>query len=165
LRGDHAQTKSRLAAADGHHQLKWAAAANAVMDRGERLMASSEHSVGFEPADRLAQDRDNVRRRFWIKFKRVVAKLPFAEDLLAAYYCAFDRQTPRHVQASLLGAIAYFVVPLDFVSDVLPILGFTDDAAVLATAIRMVASHILPEHREAARAALKRGVEPADLSE
>jgi uncharacterized membrane protein YkvA (DUF1232 family) len=128
-------------------------------------MASSEHSVGFEPADRLAQDRDSVRRRFWIKFKRVVAKLPFAEDLLAAYYCAFDRQTPRHVQASLLGAIAYFVVPLDFVSDVLPILGFTDDAAVLATAIRMVASHILPEHREAARAALKRGVEPADVSE
>lgn len=36
--------------------------------------------------------------------------------------------------------------------------GFTDDAAVLATAIRMVASHITPEHREAARAALKRGV-------
>ena len=35
-------------------------------------------------------------------------------------------------------------------------LGFTDDAAVLATAIRMVASHITPEHREAARAALKR---------
>ena len=37
--------------------------------------------------------------------------------------------------------------------------GFSDDAAVLATAIRMVASHITPEHREAARAALKRGVE------
>ncbi len=60
-------------------------------------MASSDHSVGFEPADRLAQDRESVRRRFWIKLKRVVAKLPFAEDLLAAYYCAFDKQTPRHV--------------------------------------------------------------------
>ena len=125
-------------------------------------MASSEHSVGFEPADRLAQDRDSVRRRFWIKLKQVVAKLPFAEDLLAAYYCAFDRETPRHVQAALLGAIAYFVLPFDFVPDMLPILGFTDDAAVLATAIRMVASHITPEHREAARAALKRGVEHAD---
>ncbi len=125
-------------------------------------MASSEHSVGFEPADRLAQDRDSVRRRFKAKFKQVVAKLPFAEDLLAAYYCAFDRQTPRHVQAALLGAIAYFVLPFDFMPDMLPILGFTDDAAVLATAIRMVASHITPEHREAARAALKRGVEPSD---
>ena len=41
-------------------------------------------------------------------------------------------------------------------SDMLPMLGFTDDAAVLATAIRLVASHITPEHREAARAALER---------
>ena len=128
-------------------------------------MASSEHSVGFDPADRLAQDRDSVRRRFKSKFKQVVAKLPFAEDLLAAYYCAFDRQTPRHVQASLLGAIAYFILPFDFMPDVLPILGFTDDAAVLATAIRLVATHIMPEHREAARAALKRGVEPVDVTE
>ena len=52
---------------------------------------ASEYSVGFEPADRLAQDREGVRRRFWSKLKRVVAHLPFAEDLLAAYYCAFDK--------------------------------------------------------------------------
>jgi uncharacterized membrane protein YkvA (DUF1232 family) len=122
-------------------------------------MASSEHSVGFEPADRLAQDSESVRRRFWIKFKKVVAKLPFAEELLAAYYCAFDKQTPRHVQASLLGALAYFILPFDFMPDMLPILGFTDDAAILATAIRIVATHITPEHREAARAALKRGID------
>jgi uncharacterized membrane protein YkvA (DUF1232 family) len=121
---------------------------------------ASDFSVGFEPADRLAQDRESVRRRFWIKFKKVVGKLPFAEDLLAAYYCAFDRQTPRHVQAALLGAIAYFILPFDFIPDMLPVLGFTDDAAVLATAIRLVSTHILPEHRDAARAALKRGIAP-----
>jgi uncharacterized membrane protein YkvA (DUF1232 family) len=89
----------------------------------------------------------------------VVAGLPFAEDLLAAYYCAFDKQTPRHVQMALLGAIAYFILPFDFIPDMMPILGFTDDAAVLATAIRMVATHIRPEHRDAARAALKRGID------
>lgn len=123
---------------------------------------AAEQSVGFEPADRLAEDREGVRRRFWRKLKRVAGHLPFAEDLLAAYYCAFDRQTPRHVQASLLGAIAYFVLPFDFVADVMPMLGFADDAAVLATAIRMVAGHITNEHREAARAALKRGVDEVD---
>ena len=128
-------------------------------------MASSEHSAGFEPADRLAQDRDSVRRRFWVKLKQVVARLPFAEDLLAAYYCAFDRETPRHVQVALLGDIAYFILPFDFVPDMLPVLGFTDDAAILATAIRMVATHITPEHRDAARTALKRGIETADRSE
>ena len=116
----------------------------------------------FEPARKLAQDAEGVRSRFKAKFKRFAAKLPFAEDLLAAYYCAFDRQTPRHVQAALLGAIAYFILPFDFVPDMLPVLGFTDDAAILATAIRMVAGHITQEHRDAARSALKRGVEPED---
>jgi uncharacterized membrane protein YkvA (DUF1232 family) len=119
---------------------------------------ASEHSVGFEPADRLAQDRESLRKQFWRKLKRLAVKLPFAEDLLAAYYCAFDRQTPRHVQAALLGAIAYFVLPFDFIPDMLPVLGFTDDAAILATALRMVASHITPDHREAARAAMARGL-------
>ena len=126
---------------------------------------ASDFSVGFEPADRLAQDRESVRRRFWSKFKKVAAKLPFSEDILAAYYCAFDKQTPRHVQASLLGAVAYFILPFDFMPDMLPILGFTDDAAVLATAIRMVAGHITQEHRDAARAALKRGINTADVAE
>src|SRR5438309_11746769 len=124
---------------------------------------ATDYSVGFEPADRLAKDRESVRRRFWSKLKRVAAQLPFAEDLLAAYYCAFDGQTPRHVQAALLGAIAYFILPFDFVPDMLPVLGFTDDAAVLATALRMVVAHITPEHRDAACAALKRGIGDAEI--
>jgi uncharacterized membrane protein YkvA (DUF1232 family) len=123
---------------------------------------ASDHTAHFERAEKLAKDPERVRRTFWLKLKRLATRLPFAEDLLAAYYCAFDRETPRHVQAALLGAIAYFVLPLDFMPDMLPVLGFTDDAAVLATAIRMVASHIRPEHRAAAHAAMTRGLDEAD---
>jgi uncharacterized membrane protein YkvA (DUF1232 family) len=119
---------------------------------------ASDYSMGFEPADRLAQDRDSVRRRFWARLKKVAARLPFVEDLLAAYYCAFDKETPRHVQAALLGAIAYFVLPFDFIPDMLPVLGFTDDAAVLATAIRLVSANITEDHRQAARTVLRRGL-------
>ena len=64
--------------------------------------------------------------------KRVAAHIPFAEELLAAYYCAFDRDTPLQVKATLVGALAYFVLPVDAIPDVLPVIGFTDDAAVLA---------------------------------
>ena len=62
------------------------------------------------------------------------------------------------VRAALLGALAYFVLPFDAVPDVLPMLGFADDAAILATALRMVANHLRPEHREAARQALEKGL-------
>jgi uncharacterized membrane protein YkvA (DUF1232 family) len=96
---------------------------------------------------RDAREADRVRREFWRKARRVAARLPFSEDLLAAYYCAFDRATPVQVKAALVGALAYFVLPLDAVPDVLPVVGFTDDAAVLLTALRIVAGHVRPERR------------------
>jgi uncharacterized membrane protein YkvA (DUF1232 family) len=107
---------------------------------------------------KLAREQAYVRRGFWSKLRRFAARLPFAEDLLAAWYCAFDRATPRHVQAALIGALAYFVLPFDVIPDMMPVLGFTDDAAVLATALRLVASHMRPEHRDAAKAAIARGL-------
>ncbi len=102
------------------------------------------------------QGNDNtLHRDFWRKLRAVAVRIPFAEEALAAYYCAFDRDTPLPVKASLIGALAYFVLPADAIPDVLPVLGFTDDAAVLATAIKLVASHITPEHRNAAREKLE----------
>ena len=126
---------------------------------------ATDHTMGFEPADELAKDPESLRRRFWKKLKRVAVRLPFAEDLLSAYYCAFDKETPRHVQAALAGALAYFVLPFDFIPDMMPVLGFTDDAAVLATAIRLVATHITLDHRDAARAALKRVIDGGQAAE
>ena len=90
-------------------------------------------------------------RRFWTKLRRGLARIPFAEDLVAAYYCALDRDTPGYVRAVLFGALAYFVLPTDMVPDFLAGLGFTDDASVIAAAIAAVGRHLAPRHREQAR--------------
>ena len=99
-------------------------------------------------------DEDALRRSFWRKLARVVAQIPFAEDLLTVYYCALDNETPRHVKLTLFGALAYFVLPTDAIPDMLPVLGFTDDAAVLAATIKLVTDHITPEHQTAAKVKL-----------
>jgi uncharacterized membrane protein YkvA (DUF1232 family) len=114
------------------------------------------HGVDLDDDAAAEREKARVRREFWPKFRRFAARLPFAEDLLAAYFCAFDRNTPRRVQVALIGALAYFVLPFDFIPDMLPLIGFTDDAAVLATAIRLVSAHIGPHHRDAARRVLAR---------
>jgi uncharacterized membrane protein YkvA (DUF1232 family) len=106
--------------------------------------------------ERFKRDEATVLRDFWGKFQRLAAQIPFAEDLLTAYYCAFDRATPSHVRFALIGALAYFVSPLDILPDLLPIIGLTDDAAVLAGVVRLVWGNIQPEHREAARLKLER---------
>ena len=48
---------------------------------------------------RMAADETELRQKFWRKLKREVAGVPFLEDVLTAYYCAFDRNTPIHVKA------------------------------------------------------------------
>src|SRR5688572_15613817 len=114
--------------------------------RAARMNASER-----EPGDETA-----VRRGFWRKIAQVAATMPFTEDLLTAYYCAFDRHTPTHVRVALLGALAYFIAPFDILPDLLPVVGLTDDAAVLAAVFKVVWDNIQPVHRVAAREALAR---------
>ena len=97
----------------------------------------------------------DLARRFFAKLRRVGRKVPFAEDILAAYFCAVDPATPSRVKLVLLGAIAYFVMPLDFIPDILPLIGYADDAALLLAAISQVAGSIDEGHREQARAVLQ----------
>ena len=100
---------------------------------------------------RPEDEESAFRQSFWLKMRNVTVSIPFAEDLLAAYYCAFDRGTPLSVKTALVGALAYFVLPTDVIPDVLPVFGFADDAAVLAATFNLVSSHIRPEHRTAAK--------------
>ena len=95
-----------------------------------------------------------VRDGFWKKLLRLAGKVPFADDAAAAYFCAVDPATPTRVKAILLGALAYFVLPVDAIPDFVAGLGFTDDAAVLAMALGLVARHVTPEHHARGRAAL-----------
>ena len=104
----------------------------------------------------MTRDESTVKENFWPKLLSVAARIPFADEVLAAYYCAFDRNTPLHVKAALVATLAYFVLPADLIPDFLPGLGYADDAASLAATMRLVAAHILPAHRDAAAEALER---------
>lgn len=102
----------------------------------------------------LAGNEARVKRDFWTKLKRCLKRIPFAEDLLAAYYCATDTETPVRAKGLLFAALAYFILPADLIPDFLAGLGFTDDATVLMMAAALIRSHMKPEHRAAARRAL-----------
>jgi uncharacterized membrane protein YkvA (DUF1232 family) len=102
----------------------------------------------------IARNESYVRVRFWWKVRRFIGRIPFAEELVAAYYCALDPKTPARAKAVLLAALAYFVLPTDIIPDFITGLGYTDDATVLMTAIGIVGGHIRPHHRDKARRTL-----------
>jgi uncharacterized membrane protein YkvA (DUF1232 family) len=92
----------------------------------------------------------------WDKVRQNLPRLPFAEDVVASYYCAVDPLTPAAVKAVLFGALAYFISPIDLCPDVLALVGFTDDAAVIAAAIVSVRAHMGSDHYQKARDALQK---------
>lgn len=102
----------------------------------------------------VAGQEELVRRRFWGKVRRTLGRVPFMEQVLAAYYCATDATTPIHVKAVLFAALAYFILPADMIPDFMAVIGFSDDAAVLLAAVQALAPHIRDRHRERAWAFL-----------
>ena len=108
----------------------------------------------MEAIRKSLRDEAKFGADFMARLKRVAKRIPFAEDLLAAWFCARDPATPRRVRMTLLAALGYFVLPIDALPDIMPLLGFTDDAAVIAAAIAAVAGSITIEHRERAKQAM-----------
>ena len=116
---------------------------------------SKEDAPGFDMS-RIQSDENIVRLGFWRKLRRTAGVIPFSEEAVAAYCCARDSNTPIHVKAIILGALAYFVMPADLIPDIIFGLGYTDDIAVFWAAWRAISGHITNEHLTRAAELLER---------
>jgi uncharacterized membrane protein YkvA (DUF1232 family) len=121
---------------------------NAPTELGKREFSASERQ---EKQKKI----DDVEESFVGKLLSVLGKIPFALDAAAMYYCLRDPKTPFWVKASIAGALTYFVSPVDAIPDVVPVIGYADDATVVYTCMAIVHSHITHEHVALAKKLLK----------
>lgn len=97
-------------------------------------------------------------RSFWSTLSRFAGRIGGAgvRQALTLYFAMRDPDTPRRAKATIAGALGYLVVPIDVIPDVLVGVGYGDDVTALALAAGVVAMHIKPEHRAAARARIEK---------
>ncbi|HEX3430308.1 MAG TPA: YkvA family protein [Rhizomicrobium sp.] len=95
-----------------------------------------------------------VEQRFWPRLLKLAGRIPFAEDLAAAWFCVTDPETPGRVRGVVLAALAWFALPAAVMPEFLIVVGFTDDIAVTAIVVRMIRKHLKERHYVRARAAL-----------
>lgn len=95
-----------------------------------------------------------VDQGFWARLLRGAGRIPFAEDLAAAWFCVIDPATPGRVRGVLLAALAWFVIPTAVMPEFVVVLGFTNEVAVTAISVRMIRRHLKERHYMRARAAL-----------
>ena len=97
-----------------------------------------------------------VTKGFWPKITRTAARIPFADQALAAWYAARDPQTPMAAKGMIFAGLAYFVLPVDAIPDIFAGIGYTDDAAVITAVLAMVGANIKRRHRDKAEDAVQR---------
>lgn len=78
------------------------------------------------------------------------AGVEIARKALQLYFVLRRPETPAWAKRAVIGALAYLVLPLDAVPDLLPLVGFTDDLTVLTAALGTVAFYVNDEVRDAA---------------
>ena len=83
---------------------------------------------------------------FLEQVKRFIGHVPFTKDAVAMYFCMIDPETPVGAKAKIAAALIYFLSPFDAIPDMIPGLGFTEDAAVIATALATVDAYVIDKH-------------------
>lgn len=89
------------------------------------------------------------------KFASVAGKKVILQ-VLVLYYCLLDRDTPSWAKTTIIGALGYFIFPLDSIPDIMPGIGYSDDFGVLVFAMGTVIAHIKEEHKERAKEKITR---------
>lgn len=91
---------------------------------------------------------------FWTKVKNCALAIgkKGIEKALYLYYAWQDPDMPVWVKTIIVSALGYLICPLDAVPDMVPMVGYSDDAGVIAAALSMVRIYLKEVHHENARA-------------
>lgn len=99
----------------------------------------------YEEAYSESGFRDKLTRFAKTAGKEVV------EKALWLYYALQEEKAPAWAKATIVGALGYFITPLDAIVDLTPGIGYADDLGVLALAVAAVATYINDDVRAKAR--------------
>lgn len=94
---------------------------------------------------------------FWVFLGDLASRVgrQLMEKALVAYFVAIDSQTPNWARAELVGALVYLGFPIDAIPDYIPVIGYSDDMALLAMALVAVAANIRWRHVRRARSTMR----------
>ena len=102
-------------------------------------------------------EKDYSEKKLWEKIRDTihVAGLKLLNQALILYYVAQSPNCPTKIKAGIFGALGYFISPLDLIPDPAPVVGYTDDALVIAAAIAMAQMYITDDIKKQARAKIE----------
>lgn len=108
----------------------------------------NEEKIEFDKYEKYYSEEN-----FWDKVKKFAVKAGAKAIYLALklYYALTDDDTPAWAKSTIVGALGYFILPIDLIPDAIPVVGFSDDMAIMSAALLIVAKSITPKVKDRAR--------------
>lgn len=113
--------------------------------------AQEELKKGYNEAEKLVNDNDKMERflqRLEKKLKVIplagerLSDVPVMASLVRSYVKKEYMDVPVGSVIAMISALIYFVSPIDIIPDSIPVLGYFDDAAVVAACWKLVKSDV-----------------------
>lgn len=101
----------------------------------------------LDDVDMSEHEKDYSEQGFWDKVQNYAAKAgaTLIYKALQLYYVAQSPECPTKIKAAIYSALGYFILPLDIIPDVTPVVGFSDDLAAIAMALALAQAYITPD--------------------
>jgi len=153
----------------GFVKLATDAASSAKKSAMDAAIATIDKVKDGDAIDKVADKIKSINQSVindWVKGKDAPDERTFYEKLSSStkkvgeevavmgiklWLAVSDKNTSIQHKAIIGAALAYFVLPVDMIPDVVAGVGFTDDAAAMALAVNSVGASITEEHESQAR--------------
>jgi uncharacterized membrane protein YkvA (DUF1232 family) len=99
-------------------------------------------SSDYETHDKYNEGKEYIEENFWSKIERVGSKLSFAKDIKALYNYFIDPSISWYRKSIVVGALVYFIFPIDTIPDLAPLIGYLDDLGVITATIKFLGSEL-----------------------
>ena len=102
-------------------------------------------------------DEEYSEEEFWKKVKAVAIKAgrEIIREALKLFYAIISKKTSVSATAVGIGALGYFISPIDAIPDITPVVGYADDYGVIALALSSIKKYITPKVLKQAEDKLK----------
>lgn len=128
------------------------------MKEAETLAKNETIEMEFDGEEYKKYDVDKYEKNYSEKglFQKITgcvkkAGLGLVYKALQLFYVAQNPNVPMKIRAAIIAPLGYFISPIDLIPDITPLLGFTDDAAVIAGAMAIAHIYINDEIRQNAK--------------
>ena len=113
---------------------------------------SNEYSIdeldfGGETEEQASHKVKFVENNLWTKLEHAGKKITFTKDIKALFYYMRDSYIPWYRKAIVVAGLVYFIVPLDAIPDIAPIVGYLDDLGVITALLKYLGKELVPYYR------------------